>query len=263
MRRARNAEFYIENGKVYGINLGADSTAEHEWGIKKLNKMFGVGDVKKGIFARNKPVLGVDLRTITKYPEECLYYGIITINNKEYTYLICYSYDLGEITEDRLKNFELYPNSFRENQSIFTSWDEGSFGILVDETYKESLAELYEAFKRKDIMFAIGASEVFRNGGLLLVVRSEMSKEEIDNLYEKDLDYFNLQKAAEDTGIKKILKEAGKGFYALSPRWKDEGKTEVIFWLNPYEQNVHNFGWFTVDELKQWANNEGPVMKKK
>ena len=56
-----------------------------------------------------------------------------------------------------------------------------------------------------------------------------------------------------------ILKDADKGYYALSPSW--DGDNNLIFWLNPREQHVYNHGWFNVDELKMWAKNDGPIMK--
>lgn len=227
MRRGMDAEVFVEDGKLYGFNLGADFTSEHEWGIDKLKRVFGVTNTKKKLLGIIAPVLGVDARTITEKPT------------------------------DMLKSFEIYP--FREDRHIFTAWDDGSFGILVDETYKKELADLYDAFNKKDIVFGMGRGNVFKNSGLLLIVRSAMSKEE---LYEKDLDYLNLQKAAEKTGIAKKLKEVGKKYYALSPRWKDETtKKEVIFWLNPMDQHIYNSGWYGIEELMQWANNEGPIIK--
>ena len=78
-----------------------------------------------------------------------------------------------------------------------------------------------------------------------------------------DEDYFRLITVASETGIYKILKDAGKRFFALSPKWKDDNKEEVVFWLNPIEQHIYNYGWFTVEDLKLWAKNEGPVMMEK
>lgn len=69
--------------------------------------------------------------------------------------------------------------------------------------------------------------------------------------------------SAKKTKIKKILDRAGKKYFALSPRWKDENKKEVIFWLNPYYQDIDNFGWFTVDDLKDWAKGKGKIPMKK
>lgn len=263
MRRGMDAEVFVEDGKLYGFNLGADFTSEHEWGIDKLKRVFGVTNTKKKLLGTIAPVLGVDARTITEKPTDMLHYGEITLQKKKYSFLVCFnSYftKIEKITADMLKSFEIYP--FREDRHIFTAWDDGSFGILVDETYKKELADLYDAFNKKDIVFGMGRGNVFKNSGLLLIVRSAMSKEEVEELYEKDLDYLNLQKAAEKTGIAKKLKEVGKKYYALSPRWKDETtKKEVIFWLNPMDQHIYNSGWYGIEELMQWVNNEGPIIK--
>ena len=62
------------------------------------------------------------------------------------------------------------------------------------------------------------------------------------------------------TGIEEVLKAAGKKWYALSPGWRDKRKQHVDFFLNPCEQERYDFGWFTVEELRQWARDEGPVL---
>jgi hypothetical protein len=81
-----------------------------------------------------------------------------------------------------------------------------------------------------------------------------------------------LTKAAEKTGIAARLKKASEKsgitsylrpftYYALSPRWKDETKKEVVFWLNPCSQDRFNFGWFTVKDLDDWIAGTGKVPK--
>ena len=79
---------------------------------------------------------------------------------------------------------------------------------------------------------------------------------------DTDLDTIELQKAVARTGIHKLLKEADCKYYALSPRWADESKTEVKFWLNPYDQTNNNYGWYAVEDLEAWVNGEGPIPKK-
>lgn len=62
--------------------------------------------------------------------------------------------------------------------------------------------------------------------------------------------------------VKKVLKKKKKDWYFLgSPRKNEEGVWR--FWLNPSQQHIYEAGWFTLEELKQWANDEGPVIKKK
>jgi len=54
----------------------------------------------------------------------------------------------------------------------------------------------------------------------------------------------------------------------LSPEWARnlsnlEGGTKypVMFWLNPQEQNKYRCGWFTVEELTEWAEDKGTIIK--
>lgn len=256
MRRAYNNEVIKKNGKIVGINLGADFTSEHEWGIDGIKRSFGI-DSKK---------IGIDGRSINTVPET-LYRQEVKIHNKKYYVLILLRYALGswycpdrtQLIDKDIQSFELNPN----DKGISTAWDESSFGILVDENNKNVVEDLYEAFKNKDIVIGVSPSGVFQNGGLKILVKSEIEKEVVNSIKESDLDAIRLKEAAEKTGIHKILEKAGKKYFALSPRWKDDTKKEVIFWLNPYEQNIHNFGWFGVEELKQWAEDKGVVMMKK
>ena len=130
---------------------------------------------------------------------------------------------------------------------------------MVTEKYEQELKELYDAFVNLDVAVGVAPSEVFKNGGLKFCIKSKMPEDTIQSIKEADLDYIALQKAVEKTKIKEILKKAGKEYFALSPRWKDDNKKEVIFWLNPMEQDKNNFGWFTVADLKDWANNKGKI----
>ena len=71
-----------------------------------------------------------------------------------------------------------------------------------------------------------------------------------------------LQQLAELVEVKRELKENGKDFISLS-RWAHTLGGEIIFWLNPMQQNIHNSGWFTLDDLKKWAKDDksSPVFK--
>jgi hypothetical protein len=114
-----------------------------------------------------------------------------------------------------------------------------------------------------------------------------LPKETLDQLVAMDKDAEALKKAAKKTGIVQKIdkinktaqdaekKKSGRpysfgndpnGYFALSPRWafdneKDKTKHPVMFWLNPQNQKDNNFGWYTVEELDQWINGEGPVPK--
>ena len=94
------------------------------------------------------------------------------------------------------------------------------------------------------------------------MISDKIPKEIVDKVMEEDIDYQKLQKVAfKKTKIEKILKKAGKDYYALVPRWDNEEKTEVKYWLNPRDQENVNYGWFSLEDLKLWAKNKGPIPK--
>ena len=45
----------------------------------------------------------------------------------------------------------------------------------------------------------------------------------------------------------------------LLPAIDDTGN--LRFFLNPREQNRYNHGWFSLEELKAWAGDTGPIIK--
>lgn len=250
MRRAYNAEICEINDKVLGINLGADFVSEHEWGINGILKDFGV----------NRGITGIDGYTTQSVPKN-LIFSSLTINKQKHWILsLINKWWIDEefkINKDTINNMELTPRGGELN----TAWDESSFGILTNEDGKYILDRLYAAFVNKDIAIGIAPKQAFRNGGLKFFIRSEMDVNTIKNIYEQDIDRIKIKETAENTGIYNILKNAGKKYFALSPRWKDENKKEVVFWLNPMEQHLYNFGWYTVNDLIEWANNKGKIIK--
>ena len=52
------------------------------------------------------------------------------------------------------------------------------------------------------------------------------------------------------------MRDAGKEWFAIIPSMNGN---QLKVWLNPRHQNEDNNGWFTIDELKQWAQGKGPV----
>lgn len=255
MRHANDAKVMKIDNKLVGFDLGADYCAEHEWGIKGILREFQV----------NTDKVGIEKRMVTVIPKLLIYKDITYRKIKCHLLaLVPYWYfdeDI-KITKDNLDSWELYDYYFEKN-GITTAWDEKSFAILVTDKYENELKELYNAFLNLDVAIGIAPSEVFKNGGLKFCIKSRLPKETIEKIKADDLDYIALQKAAERTKIKKILEKAGKKYLALSPRWKDENKKEVVFWLNPYYQNIDNYGWFTVDDLKDWAKDKGKIPMEK
>ena len=258
MRRSHDSEWWLgDNGELIGINLGADFTSEHEWGIKGINRSLGITD--------DVSILGIKKRTVSKFPQDNIIFESCKINKQNYTVLLLIdSWIIEEYKNKPMKDWLSSEVKPYRDEDLVCAWDEKSFGILVSDKYKNELQTLYKAFQDKDIAVGIGGGHAFKNGGLKFTIVSKLPKVIIDEIYNADLDYENLQKTAKATGIYEILDKAGKGKYkgwmALSPRWKDEEKKEVIFWLNPEKQHIHNYGWYTVEDLKEWAEDKGKVM---
>lgn len=284
MRRGYKSELIKDdNGQLLGINLGADYCAEHEWGIDGIKTSFGMYvDSSERPFAKwwesilsivKKPTLGIDKRAITKCPE--LVKGEYQVSVKDYskprskpTKHIVYFIGFKPYYFSSTPKEEIFQNEIKrsvytvsETENVWGWWAEGSF--LVASTDKQAIEDLFEAFQNLDVTISVGGGHVFQNGGLHLMIKSRISSDVVKEVYDKDVDHLNLKKAAVSTGIYEKLEKAGKGFYALSPRWKDENKKEVLFWLNPEDQRSNNFGWYTIQDLEDWIKGVGKIPKEK
>jgi hypothetical protein len=266
----------MDNGFLYdtdgttliGVNLGADYCAEHEWGIKGLHGAFAIpfGDDEK---------LGLAKRTITAVVSDALTF----VRKKKYAVLYFeQSYymkdaDAAERRADEIKRVttkgELHLYGER---TLATAWDEKSFGVHVtDDKGIAALAEIYEAFQRKDAAIWLGGGGVFQNAGLVLAIVSRVPADKAEGMRAADEDRIKLVAAAKATGIEERLRAAKREWFALSPGWplksthRGDVKTEhpVMFFLNPREQRRYESGWFTVEQLDEWAQDKGPVLKAK
>lgn len=280
MRKGNDCDFiYDENQQVIGLNLGADFCAEHEWGIDGIKRGFGMpinenekpfASWWKAILGIGKPVMGIDKRAITKCPDTLLK-GESTIETTDYSdkkrkkqklkvyYLGYKSYFYGEdkhqIFKQKLK--EIWDGS----KQVWGWWAEDDF--MVASTNKEAIDQLFQAFQNKDVVIMLGGGHVFKNSGLCLIQKSKISEENKKYLYDNDFESWQLKQAAVKTGIYERIEKGGKRFFALSPRWKDQDKKEIVFWLNPQEQQKYSSGWYSVEDLDKWVKDEGPVIENK
>lgn len=284
MRRGNNSELIKdEQGQLLGFNLGADYCAEHEWGIDGIKHSFGIDvDSSEKPFAKwwekillftTKSALGVDKRLITKCPE--LVKGEYKISIKDYKqpkskpvkhtiyYIGFKPYHFSASSKEKRFEEEIKRGVYYidETKKVWGWWSEGDF--MVASTDKQAIEDLYQAFQVLDVTISVGGGNVFQNGGLHFVIKSRISQDVVDDVYQKDLDNLNLKKAASSTGIYEKLEKAGKHFYALSPKWKDAEKKEIVFWLNPQEQHSNNSGWYTISDLEDWIKGVGKIPKEK
>ena len=284
MRRGREGKIWKseETGEVIAITLGADFCAEHEWGIKGIKRMLGmkelnVPDLKLGkvdrvlefLNLKNTGPVGLDRmkqttdvgvvhNLETKGLKETSGWGQ---NKKKHTlwgFAVMESWyrERFDFKENLREN---YYNPEREE--LIGYWAENEFAVLMED--KSIIEEFVKAFSRKDIAVWVGASGPFKNGGLIIAIASRLPAEFVQEMADADLNTIELQKAAARTGVHRLLKEADLRYFALSPRWADESKTDVKFWLNPMDQANNNYGWYSVKDLEDWCEGRGPIPKSK
>lgn len=245
MRQGNNAEILVRDGKLIGVNLGADHCAEHEWGISGILQKLGI----------DKDKLGLEGRKTSKFdPEKLVWLENIKFNEKNKKdksrwsgmYLKCYSDD------------SIYFDGGAWDPKLYTQWSERAFCVISSEKETiEQLRQIYDAFAKNDVAIWRGGGGVFQNPGLCIAIASSLPKDVTDSWYQHDVEHNQLMADFKATGIEEKLKKAGKGYFALSPRREEDGS--LIFWLNPMEQRQNNYGWFKLADLEAWARNEGKI----
>jgi hypothetical protein len=268
MRRSNKPEWMLEGEVLVGVGLGSDCCSEHEWGTKELQDHFGL----------DAALDGLPRRTVTVTPSGLELLEFKTRANSarnqkaSQALAIFYRYpsSYGQTPLETLQKGELQRHG---EEGLSAAWDEKSFALVAyAEEDRKKLKQLWEAFQRKDIAFWPNVGVFHTGTGLTFAIPSLVSQANKELMLEGDLDYKLLLKKSEAIGIETLLKEAGKRWYALSPKWSKELKStkdgevktthEVLYWLNPMEQSQYNSGWYTVEDLKLWAKNEGPVVKR-
>ena len=271
MRRGYSNSKFIEEGDTfYGISLGSDFTAEHEWGTETLQRKLGVNKEKKGLAGR---LISTKDNTV-----------IFMIENNDAILITkhwSYSDDRNkELTFKELLNRELI--IYKENEYLATAWDDSSFGIHVKgEENIVKLEKLYNAFKTNNVALTYIKSDIsaFSNSSLSLLIADQLPKEITDGMTNVDKKRDDLIAYENEIGIT-ALKEKAKAtsrtnnkekyFMACSPRWIDyedsemrtarkkemNTKYDIHYWIN-YSDDDNNYGWYIAEEIIQWLSTPG------
>ena len=192
MRRGSEPSFVMNDaGEFCGVNLSSDFCAEHEWGIKDLQRSFGIRGEGYGIDRRRveKVILEVELewQSALRFFEVkgghwCLAFGMVnhlkSIEEKGYS------------TELFLNN----KTSYRKAEEIATAWDGKSLGVMVRKKDKDKLEAVFKALCDKDAAIMLGGGGVFQNAGLCLFIVSKLSQSALDLMRNVDLDHEKLKK---------------------------------------------------------------------
>lgn len=240
-----------EDDNFVGVNIGWDFTAEHEWGSGGIFRLLGIQNSDK-VDGPDRYLIGND---------DNIRSGKVAINNQEWFVIRCErQYGYGERD---LKDF--LPGYWSDDQDVIGAWS-GDSGFVVGVKDQNVHDMLLEAIDNCDLIVtgrSLFAREdnPFSGNGMKLMVRSLIPQEWTQAWIEADQAARRLEKAVNETGIKKRLEKAGRRYYALKPHWFGDDETDLRFFLNPCEQQENNFGWFTVEELDQWIKGEGPIPK--
>jgi hypothetical protein len=258
MRKAyHNSRLILsEEGTFYGVSLGWDFCAEHEWGIEGISSKFGV--------SYNAP--GVDGRTITRGK-------VFLAMNKKMVVLTSRS-PHENATPESLLTHEMT----LEDLDFETAWDGNDFCIASKSlSHFAHFRKLKEAFDSRDIVISFIQSKfpVFSNASLCILIKSLLPENIKEEIYKADRKTSDLEEYEKAIGMD-VLKRERKGnygeiryFLACSPSWidyenlknREEKKFEwntqydILYWVN-YSDDDDNYGWYTVEEIMRWLKDD-------
>lgn len=273
MRDSCNSKEWIldSTGKLLGLSLGYAHCSEHSEDVGPLHRFFGISSAKYpvGVIDR-KATVCPPMLTFVEYD-----YAPRDKRRKHYKaaslMLRDSRYDRHDMTHQQLlKSFDLdfYSDINRPDalpqDDMMCAWDPEEFGVHVrgDDNIAK-LRQMYEAMQALDVAIGRPTSEGFMRSGLAFVIFSAVPADADQSVTQADLAHKKLHEAAEASGIYQLMKETGTRWIALSPDWYDREKQDsLIFFLNPNDQQNCTYGWFTLDELTQWAKHRtGPIMR--
>lgn len=271
-------------GSTCGISLGYDRCAEHENGISDLKKRLGVPTLVNPIgieqrLTANGPNLGSLLfqefkQTVPVDPAS----GKKTITVKSAVLACPPDWQIGQKIEKPKLPFNLkrYSSkkdfdfsalntipSYERSESdpyIEAQWARDAFEVTVfGEARCLVLKSIYEAMRAGRAALTLSGGHVFAGAGLCILNADGLTQADAELILNADKQRQHLLDVAHQSGVEQVLRAAGKTYYALAPRLTPDGELE--FWLNPTDQSKNRSGWFSVDELKAWAQGAGPVLK--
>ncbi len=256
-----------EDGTLQGLCLGYDRCAEHEWGIQTLERLLGVPQPEFRIGPADRLIHRPEFLKLHEYSvkprdkRRKAYPAVLLTGVASHSFYGTQT--VQELVSSCQVSFFSEPGSkwHEPRYDLAAAWGERDFAVQVRGAENiERLRAIAAAAERGDLALTNSGSGWLDRHAICLVILSSLSEAEVQAVTERDEAHRELILAARATGIEEVLKAAGKKWFALSPGWRDKRKQHVDFFLNPHDQQLYDFGWFTVDELRQWARDEGPVL---
>ena len=249
--------FWLDNSNFCAVYFPADYVGQHEAGIEDLSYEFGIRDDE-------------NITDVRRFQANVVPKSLLFEEGHRETVLTVGYHLYSRSEAGLLKNL---PGGLKGSSHIkddhrvsFGAWDRSSFGLrCFDKKHRKYLTQLKNAIDNKNVAIFITdrGDNPFARGGLTVAILDMIPKEEKQRIQDKLVADKKMLDSAKATGIQEKLLAAGKRFYGLLPSGNRMGKTtqyNVVFHLNTIEYNC-NSGWFTVEELEQWIENKGPVLK--
>lgn len=259
-----------EKRPFLGIDLGFDFCAEHEFGVAGIKRLLGISEeiTGRGFLDR--------LQTKSVNPENMTYQELDIKprdkrRKKQRVHRLLVARHQHTLFDKKTPRFmaEAEDRWYTPVQDdLLCQWNSDGFDIAARYRVAPYVTQMAEALANQDLALGGEAVQSFvRSNGLVFVIGSAIPDAFKERILEADLDELKLRKAVEATGIHKKLEKAKKGYFALSPRWMPEkgnlkkpSKYNLLFWLNPTNQKKNHSGWYTVEDLEAWIEEEGPVV---
>lgn len=247
--------------KIVGISLGHDICSEHEVGIAGIKKTFGIGLTKTIGIRKNSIVRG-------QVHKSDLIKG-------EKLYRVYSSVRVSTLHPTKLKRITSHPMG--EEVSIIAAWDENDFFFAIENVHpevKEFLTLFEDALDNKDVVVA--SVPDLETSGLSFIIFSLLPYEIVGKGISKAKKEQDAQRLFDASKAVKLLLKNKEAFdkehkdstdnpfryFALSPRLDEDGK--LIMWLNPYHQQHLSSGWFSEEDIQEWATGTpGKIIQSK
>ena len=153
-------------------------------------------------------------------------------------------------------------SDFINDETLSVHWDSSEFIIKV--RGEDAIADLYslhQIFIDGKMLSGKFSKRLSLSAGPIFVHSDSLNEQEKDTVRESHIDHNNLIQEFNNSGIKDKIKNAGLSYYSLKPKWGNKSKTVLKFWLNPHQQQKYNYGWMTLQDLHDWCDGCGKIVK--
>lgn len=250
-------DLLVIDDEVVGVSFGADATSEHECGIEPLMVAFGRRQYGKPTFTESilrKPgrrLYGIEARRIHACPE-------LRFEDDGHDAILTYGYR-GPL--DYLRGGHLrFSDVVEKKKDMACAWSDSSFGIRARAEMRPHVLLVKTLLEEKRA--ALMLTSQWLCSGLTILDADKFPADVNEAWVQKERKSEELLRLWTESGIEQELRKAGKTWFSLGHRVIEDKHGVLRTWLNPTDQRVLS-GWYTFDDLRAWARDEGPVARGK